>query len=40
MKDFYYFYLFGNDTVTTIANNEIFKLLISTFDNKAKVAMG
>ena len=40
MRDYYYSYLFGNDTINKVASTEIFKLMINSFDGKAKTTIG
>ncbi len=39
-KDYYYVYLFGNDTVATLASNEFFNNLIAVFDGKISTSIG
>lgn len=36
MADYYNLYLQGNDTVTQLSNNDLFKYTIINFDQKAK----
>ena len=39
-KDYYYVYLFGNDTVATLASNEFLNNLIAVFDGKISTSIG
>lgn len=38
--DYYYTYLFGNDTVVQLANNEFFNNLLTIFDGKINATIG
>jgi hypothetical protein len=35
-KDYYYMYLFRNDTIVQLSTNELLKYLTMVFDSKAK----
>ena len=39
-NDYYYDYYFGDETMISVANTQLFKKLIDTLDNKAKVMSG
>ena len=40
MGDYYNLYLQGNDTVTQLSNNDLFKYTIVSLDEKAKQLLG